>query len=95
MPDFEVANLFWEIDPGRGAQGAGWVLIVRGVNVIYDVDRDKSGLRCMKKNQNLKKFRVLAPKKLYFLHKAKIYQLHSICGKRYALPKIRVAHGRP
>ena len=47
-PDFQVANLFREIDPRRGG---GWVLIVKGVSVICDIDRDKSGLRNMK-NQN-------------------------------------------
>ena len=44
-PDFQVANLFREIDPRRGG---GWVLIVKGVSVICDIDRDKSGLRNMK-----------------------------------------------
>ena len=47
-PDFEVADLFREIDPRRGV---GWVLIVKGVSVICDIDRDKSRLRNMK-NQN-------------------------------------------
>ena len=47
-PDFQVANLFREIDPRRGG---GWILIVKGVSVISDIDRDKSGLRNMK-NQN-------------------------------------------
>ena len=46
--DFKVADLFREIDPRRGV---GWVLIVKGVSVISDIDRDKSGLRNMK-NQN-------------------------------------------
>ena len=47
-PDFQVANLFREIDPRREG---GWILIVKGVSVISDIDRDKSGLRNMK-NQN-------------------------------------------
>ena len=47
-PDFQVADLFREIDP---RSGVGWVLIVKGVSVICDIDRDKSGLRNMK-NQN-------------------------------------------
>ena len=46
--DFQVADLFWKIDPRKGV---GWVLIVKGVNVICDIDRDKSELRNMK-NQN-------------------------------------------
>ena len=47
-PDFQVADLFREIDP---RSGVGWVLIVMRVSVISDIDRDKSGLRNMK-NQN-------------------------------------------
>ena len=89
-PDFQVANLFREIDPRRGG---GWVLIVKGVSVICDIYRDKSGLRNMK-NQILK-FPSARTETTILLHKAKIDQLPSISGNKGALPKIRVAHGRP
>ena len=49
-PDFQVVDLFREIDPRRGV---GWVWIVKGISVICDIDWDKSGLRNLK-NQNLK-----------------------------------------
>ena len=65
-PDFQVADLFREIDP---RSGVGWVLIVKGVSVICDIDRDKSGLRNMK-NQ-IFNFRLLEPKKKYFSTKKK------------------------
>ena len=89
-PDFQVANLFREIDPRRGG---GWILIVKGVSVISDIDRDKSGLRNMK-NQNFQ-FPSAGTEKIILLHKGKIDQLPPISGKKGALPKIRVAHGRP
>ena len=47
--DFQVADLFWESDPRRGV---GWVLIVKGVSVRCNIDRDRFGLRNIKKNQN-------------------------------------------
>ena len=88
--DFQVADLFWESDPRRGV---GWVLIVKGVSVICNIDRDKFGLRNMK-NQNFE-FPSAGTEKIILLHKGKIDQLPPISGKKGALPKIRVAHGRP
>ena len=76
-PDFQVADLFREIDPKRGV---GWVLIVKGVSVICDIDRDKSGLRNMK-NQNFQ-FPTAGTEKIILLHKAKINLLPSISGTK-------------
>ena len=87
--DFQVADLFWEIDPRRGV---GWVLIVKGVSVICNIDRDKFGLRNMK-NQILN-FRMLEPKNHIFTQ-SKNQSFAFDIWKEDALPKIRVAHGRP
>ena len=88
--DFQVADLFWEIDPRRGV---GWVLIVKGVSVICNIDRDKFGLRNMK-NQILN-FRMLEPKNHIFTQSKNQSFAFDIWKKKDALPKIRVAHGRP
>ena len=88
--DFQVADLFWESDPRRGV---GWVLIVKGVSVICNIDRDKFGLRNMK-NQNFE-FHTAGTEKIILLHKRKNRSIATDIWKKGALPKIRVAHGRP
>ena len=82
-PDFEVANLFREIDPRREA---GWVLIVKGIIFTFDINRDKSGLRNMK-NQNFE-FPSAGTEKIITLPKAKIDQLPPISGKKKPFQKL-------
>ena len=82
-PDFEVADLFREIDPKRRV---GWVLIVKGVSVICNIGRDKFGLRNMK-NQNFE-FPSAGTEKIILLHKGKIYPLLSISGKKVPFQKL-------
>ena len=98
--DFQVADLFWEIDPRRGV---GWVLIVKGVSVICNIDQDKFGLRNMK-NQN---FEFPSPGTTFPSAGAtfpsagtenaipKSSATSSKVPLRLPLSKIRVAHGRP
>ena len=81
--DFQVADLFWKIDPRRGV---GWVLIVKGVSVICNIDRDKFGLRNMK-NQNFE-FPSAGTEKIILLHKGKIDQLPPISGKKVPFQKL-------
>ena len=45
IQDFEVADIFWEIDLRNKV---GWVLTVKGVSVMCDIGRDKSELRNIK-----------------------------------------------
>ena len=99
-PDFQVANLFREIDPRRGG---GWILIVKGVSVISDIDRDKSGLRNMK-NQNFQfpSAGTTFPSAGATFPSAgtenaipKSSATSSKVPLRLPLSKIRVAHGRP
>ena len=98
--DFQFADLFREIDP-RG--GGGWVLIVKGVSVISDIDRDKSRLRNMK-NQNFQfpsagttfpsagaTFPSAGTENA--IPKRQLPQAR--CLLDYPFSKIRVAHGRP
>ena len=66
---------------------------MKGVSVICDIDRDKSGLRNMK-NQNFE-FPSAGTEKIITLPKTKIDLLPSKNRKTGALPKIRGAHGRP
>ena len=82
--DFQVADLFWESDPRRGV---GWVLIVKGVSVICNIDRDKFGLRNMK-NQNFE-FPSAGTEKIILLHKGKIDLLPPISGKKAPFQKLR------
>ena len=99
-PDFQVANLFREIDPRRRG---GWVLIVKGVSVICDIDRDKFGLRNMK-NQNFQFPNAGNDISECWSDVSECWNrkcdpetsaTSSKVPLRLPLPKIRVAHGRP
>ena len=100
LQDFEVANIFREIDP-RGR--VGWVLIVKGVSLICDIGWNKFELRNMENKNfeisecwnvfpalgNLLSAKGNDPKNVIYLKQG----ASRVSPTRRS--KIRVAHGRP